>query len=70
MIRDDLEGRGVHADLVRRVIEGLEPESERADRVIAAHGSSPRTLRRLAAKGFSEDVLEALVADRRDAELG
>ena len=70
MIRDDLERRGVSAELVNQAIQGLEPEFDRVRRLLTAHGTSPRTLRRLAAKGFSEDALEALVADQREAELG
>ena len=69
MIRDDLERRGVSSDLVDQAIRGLEPEFDRVRRLLAACGTSPRTLRRLAAKGFSEDVLEALVADQREAEI-
>jgi SOS response regulatory protein OraA/RecX len=70
LIRDDLERRGVAAELVTEAIAGLERESERAGRLLGAHGCSPRTLRRLAAKGFSQETIEALVADQPDAELG
>ncbi len=70
LIRDDLERRGVADELVAAAIAALEPELERARRVVVAHGSVPRTLRRLAAKGFGEDVLDSLVADRPETELG
>jgi regulatory protein len=70
MIRDDLERRGVASPLIDEAIEGLEPELDRARRLLAGHRDSQRALRRLAAKGFAEDVLEAVIADQRDAELG
>ena len=70
MIRDDLQRRGVSSELVDRAIRGLEPEFARVRRLLAVDGISPRTLRRLAAKGFSEEALEALVADQRETELG
>jgi SOS response regulatory protein OraA/RecX len=70
LIRDDLERRGVAAQLIAEAIAGLEPEPERARRVVVAHGSAPRTLRRLAAKGFAEDVLDGLIADQPGTELG
>jgi SOS response regulatory protein OraA/RecX len=70
LIRDDLERRGVAPHLVDEAVERLEPELERARTIVAARGASPRTLRRLAAKGFSEETIETLVADQPDAELG
>ncbi len=70
MIRDDLERRGVQGQLIGRAIAMLEPEAARAAEILAAQGNTPRTLRRLAAKGFGEDALEALVADQPGTELG
>ena len=70
MIRNDLERRGVADGLIVHAIATLEPEAARAARILAAHGNTPRTLRRLAAKGFGEEALEALVADRPGTELG
>jgi SOS response regulatory protein OraA/RecX len=63
LIADDLERHGVPGDAVHIAIGGLEPESARATAIIEARGRSPRTARYLAAKGFSEATLEALVAD-------
>ena len=68
MIRDDLERRGVEVELIVHAIAMLEPEAARAARILAARGNTPRTLRRLAAKGFGEDALEGLVADQPGAE--
>src|SRR5262249_59560906 len=70
MIRDDLERRGVSSDLVAAAIAELEPEAARAARFVKAHGNTPRTARRLAAKGVSGDALEAGGADVYEAELG
>jgi regulatory protein len=70
LIADDLERQGVPSDAARQAIAGLEPEAERAGRVIAARGASVRTLRFLGAKGFSEETLEALVADLVPDGLG
>lgn len=64
MIEDDLARKGVPEDAIRDAIAALEPESARAGAVVAAAGAGPRTLRRLAAKGFSEETLESFIADR------
>lgn len=69
-IAADLERRGLPQELVEAAIAELEPERARAERLAAAHGRSPRTLRRLAAKGFGEEALEGLVADAGGEEVG
>jgi regulatory protein len=68
-IRHDLEHRGVSRELVDAVVEALEPERERAFLLVREHGRSIRSLRRLAANGFSPDVLEDLVADVAETKL-
>ena len=70
LIADDLERHGVPADAAQIAIGGLERESARADSIVDARGRSPRTARYLAAKGFSEASLEALVADLAAEALG
>jgi regulatory protein len=66
-IRWRLEGEGVPPDLVAAAVCALEPERERARRVVAAHGTGVRTARELARRGFGEDAVESalggLVAD-------
>jgi regulatory protein len=62
MIEDDLAGRGVPEEAIRAAIAALEPESARVEAIMAAQGRTVRTLRRLAAKGFSEEALEQFVA--------
>lgn len=62
LIRHDLEGRGIAAELVERALAALEPERERAERVLERRGRSLTTARYLAARGFGADVLESVVA--------
>jgi regulatory protein len=62
LIRHDLEGRGIDADQVAGALEALEPERERARRVVASRGRTPKTARYLASRGFSPDAVEAAVA--------
>jgi regulatory protein len=68
-IAADLDAHGVGADVAARAIEALTPESERAAAVVEQRGASARTLRFLAARGFSEESLEALIAEARDARI-
>lgn len=63
LVLDDLERHGVPVALARAAVSMLEPELGRAARVLDRRGRSQRTLRHLAAKGFTEATLEALVAD-------
>ena len=58
LIGDDLERQGVPPELVRLAIAALEPEAARADAIVAARGTSPKTARYLASRGFSEAALE------------
>jgi regulatory protein len=59
LIRHDLVGRGVDREQIETALDGLEPEVERARRLVTKLGAGPRTARRLARKGFSEDVIES-----------
>ncbi len=63
MIAADLEHRGVPKEEIRSALALLEPESDRVARIVAVRGRTVRTARSLAAKGFSEDAIESLVAD-------
>lgn len=62
LIRHDLEGRGIDSELVAAALDALEPERERARRIAETRGSSVKTARYLASRGFGRDTLEALVA--------
>ena len=61
-IRHDLEQRGVAAELVEAAVAALEPERERALRLVAARGATPKTARYLASRGFGEEALDGIVA--------
>jgi SOS response regulatory protein OraA/RecX len=61
-IRHDLDRQGISAELVEAVMDELEPEAERARRIVERRGSGPRTARYLAGKGFGEEAVEAAFA--------
>jgi regulatory protein len=58
-IRSDLERQGVPSAELEAALARLEPERERAARVVSARGSGPATARYLARRGFDEDAVEA-----------
>jgi regulatory protein len=60
-IRDDLERKGVAQEIVDAALEALEPEADRAGRLVARRGRRPGTARYLAGKGFSGDAVEAVL---------
>lgn len=66
----DLERQGVAAELAAAAIAALEPERERAQRIVDERGRTAKTLRALAAQGFSEEALEGLVAEADAGALG
>jgi SOS response regulatory protein OraA/RecX len=61
-VRFDLEQQGVGPDEIEEALASLEPERERAERVIARRGGGPATARLLARRGFDEDAVHAAVA--------
>jgi regulatory protein len=61
-VRFDLEQQGVGPDEIEEALDSLEPERERAERVIARRGGGPATARLLARRGFDEDAVHAAVA--------
>ena len=69
-IRHELEFAGVDRDVAEAAIGSLESEAERAENIVARRGASAKTARYLAGKGFSEDVVRAVVAHARDEPLG
>jgi SOS response regulatory protein OraA/RecX len=69
-IRWELEHEGISPALVGAAIAALEPEDDRAARIIDERGGGPRTARFLAARGFGEAAVERAVARRPDAALG
>ena len=70
LVLDDLVRHGIDERTARAAVESLEPERVRAARLATARGVSPRTLRYLASRGFSEEALEGLVAELESGALG
>lgn len=62
LIRHDLEGRGIAREQIEAALGVLEPERERAGRIVRQRGGSVKTARYLASRGFGEDALEGIVA--------
>lgn len=62
-IRFDLEEYGVEPELVEEAVAGLEPETARAERIVASRGRSPTTARFLARKGFGEAAVESAAGE-------
>ena len=57
-IRADLRRRLISSDIVADAVAALEPELERAQRLLAGQSLTPALLRRLSGRGFSRDTLE------------
>jgi regulatory protein len=69
LIRHRLREAGVSADVADGAVADLEPEVERARRIVARRGTSPRTARYLYARGFSADAVASVVATPAGGEL-
>lgn len=63
-IRHDLRRRGIAGEVVDASLEALEPELERARRVVERRGFGSRTARYLAGKGFGEEAVESALGAR------
>jgi regulatory protein len=61
-IRHELERDGLEADEIEAAMAELEPERERAARLVLRRGATPATARLLAGRGFDEDVVAATIA--------
>lgn len=61
-IRSDLDNAGVDAAQIEAALADLDPERERAGRLVGRRGATPATARLLASRGFDEDIVAALVA--------
>ena len=66
-IRRDLELGGVAREVADQALDHLEPETQRARRIVARRGEGPKTARYLAGKGFSEETIAACAAPSRAA---
>ncbi len=65
-IRFDLEREGVGAGAASEALATLEPEHERAVALVAGGKDDAKTARRLLARGFSPETVEAALGARRD----
>jgi regulatory protein len=70
LVRHDLAAAGLATDVIEEAVGALDPESERAARIVARRGPGAKTARYLAAKGFSDDLASAIVARGEDEALG
>ncbi len=63
LIRHDLERHGVDAELMEAALAALEPERERAARIVEQRGRSLKTARYLASRGFDTDALDLVAPE-------
>jgi regulatory protein len=66
-IRFALEAEGLSGEAVAAALAGVAPEPERAAKLLREQGNGPRTLRRLAARGFDEATLADLCGFAEEA---
>ncbi len=69
LVLDDLVRQGVDEAVARVAVEDLPSEAERAAHIVERRGSSARTVRYLASRGFSDEALEPLIADLESRTL-
>lgn len=62
LIRHDLDGRGIAPELVEAALAALEPERDRAARIVEVRGRSLKTARYLGSRGFDPEAIEWVVA--------
>jgi SOS response regulatory protein OraA/RecX len=70
LIRYELDRAGVVEELIDCALDLLPPEERRAQAIVERRGSSPKTGRFLAAKGFSEESVAHAVATASADALG
>lgn len=69
LIRHELAGAGVDPELSEVALHAVEPEVERARRIVEARGKSPKTARYLRGRGYAYDTVAAVVASAEGGEL-
>jgi regulatory protein len=62
-IRFDLQRQGIGSELADAAVAELEPERERAERIVSRRGTGPKTARLLAGRGFERDAVELAAAE-------
>jgi SOS response regulatory protein OraA/RecX len=66
-IRIDLTRRLIPAEVAAAALAALEPELDRARRLLAGKSAPPALLRRLGARGFSGDTLDEVASFAQEA---
>jgi SOS response regulatory protein OraA/RecX len=61
-IRFDLERQGIQPAAIEAALGEVEPERDRAERIVSSRGGGVATARYLARRGFGEDAVEAAAA--------
>jgi SOS response regulatory protein OraA/RecX len=61
-IRFDLARQGVGPEAIERALAVLEPERDRAQRILARRGAGAATARLLSGRGFADETVAAAVA--------
>jgi len=69
LIRHELDAAGVDAELAEVAVGSVEPELERARRIVESRGRSPKTARYLRGGGYAHDTVSAVVASDAGREL-
>ena len=64
-IRVDLERAGVGGAQIEEALSDIDPERERAERLVGRRGATSATARLLLGRGFDEEVVAAIVARER-----
>lgn len=62
-IRFDLQRQGIGSELADAAVAELEPERERAERIVSRRGTGPKTARLLAGRGFDRDAVDLAAAE-------
>ena len=65
-IRFELERQGVSAEVIDEAVASVEPERDRAERIVSRRGAGAKTARLLAQRGFDPELV-ALAGEARIA---
>lgn len=68
LVQADLERLGVSRALIEGAIASLAPELGRADAIVQRRGAGVRTAAYLTRRGFSEEIVESVIAVSREDE--
>lgn len=69
LIRHELEAAGVDPELAEAAVAAVEPELERARRIVESRGRGPKTARYLRGRGYAYETVMTVVASGEGGEL-